>query len=74
MFGFLLAGLRMNTLFDYHDKMADDKARSLVKKTYVKFMSEVQRKLEGRNQKRFRDGNLTFQYFEPKWLTSSIHI
>ena len=74
VFAVILSGLRMNTLFDYYDKMADDKARGLVKKTYVKFMSDVQRKLEGRNQKRFSDGDLTFQYLEPRWLTSSIHV
>ena len=63
----------MNTLFDYYDKMSDEKARTLVKKTYVNFMTVIQTKLEARNKERFENGDLTYQYLEPKWLTSSIH-
>ena len=63
----------MNKLFDYYDKMPDEKSRTLVKKTYVKFMTEIQSKLETRNKERFKNGDLTYQYLEPRWLTSSIH-
>jgi len=72
--GAMLASLRMNKLFDYSNQLTDDKTRDIVRDTFRHFHVDIQTKLAARNAKRFKEGKLTFQYFEPAWMTNSIHV
>ena len=54
-------------------KTTDERVQILVLKTYNRLSTHIQSLLELRNLLRFKKGDLTFQYLEPKWLTNSIH-
>lgn len=69
----ILSSIRVNRLFDYSKRMSDQKARCLVQDTYSRLHKCTQDILEARNKKRFENGDLTYQYLEPKWLANSIH-
>ena len=71
---FSLAGMRYNQLFDYSKRLHDNEARNLVQDTYYRLNKCVQETLQLRNQGRYENNDLTFPYFEPKWLTNSIHV
>ena len=54
--------------------MSDEEGRKVVENTYQRLNTLVQKTLQARNQQRFDNGDLTYQYFEPKWLPNSIHV
>ena len=72
--GLALSSLRLDKLFDYFHVLSDPQARSLVKDTFEYFHEDIQTTLEKRNAQRYREGKLTNQYMEPRWLTNSIHV
>jgi len=72
--GLALSSLRLDKLFDYFNVLSDPQARSLVKSTFEFFHEDIQTTLEKRNAQRYREGKLTNQYMEPRWLTNSIHV
>ncbi|XP_057301007.1 polyunsaturated fatty acid 5-lipoxygenase-like isoform X1 [Hydractinia symbiolongicarpus] len=73
-FGDTLSHFRANRIMDYYDRVNDKKLRYLVKRTYNRFNSCIQRSLQRRNARRKAAGYLGMQYLEPKWLTNSVHI
>jgi len=70
---FTLGSIRVNRLFDYSSKMTSTKARCLVRDTYIELQTCVQKALAKKNQKRFENKDLTYQFMEPKWLPNSVH-
>lgn len=73
-FATLLGNVRLNRIFDYHNKLNDEKLQKLVKKYYLYFHNCLQELLEKRNARRSSKDQMGYQYFEPKWLTNSIHV
>lgn len=74
VFGTILGNFRINRVFDYHAKVEDGRLKRMVKKYHDRFHKCLQPLLEARNKKRKEANQLGYQYFEPKWLTNSIHI
>ena len=69
-----LGNVRINRIMDHGDKIRQEELQSLIRYHHDHLHTTVQRKLELRNAKRKADRKMGFQYFEPKWLTNSIHI
>ena len=67
-----LASFRYDTLFDYHDKIDGEAAKRIVRKYYNRLMETVQPDLERENRKRLSNGDLTYPYYLPSWMTNGI--
>lgn len=70
----LLGNVRINRLFDYYPRIEDPKLAKVIKKYHKYFHECIQKVLEKRNAQRRSNGKLGFQYFEPKWVTNSVHV
>ena len=70
----LLGNLRINRIMDYSSKITHCELSRLVAYHHRRLHSEVQRKLGMRSAERKERLQMGFQYFEPKWLTNSIHV
>lgn len=70
----LLGNIRINRIFDHHNKVKDNELRKLIKEYHDLFHGCIQKKLERRNKKRKERDEMGFQYFEPKWLPNSVHV
>lgn len=74
LFASLVGNMRVNRIFDYHDKLTDWRLRALVLRFHGRMHGCVQRLLEKRNAERKFRNEMGLQYLEPKWLTNSVHI
>lgn len=67
-----LASFRYDTLFDYYNDLEGEAAKRIVNTHYNRLMGDVQRDLEDENRKRLANGDLTYPYYLPKWMTNGI--
>ncbi|XP_047136503.1 polyunsaturated fatty acid 5-lipoxygenase isoform X1 [Hydra vulgaris] len=70
---FTLASFRLNQLFDYSKKMSHSESRKLIREKFKKLNTCIQQELSARNRDRFKNGDLTYQYMEPRFIPNSIH-
>lgn len=65
---------RANALLDYYEKVRHPALKEVVHNQYKRFNDCVQKELEKRNANRKANNQLGYQYLEPKWIPSSIHV
>jgi len=67
-----LASFRYDFLFDYYDKLPHEDGKNIVKKHYETLRGRIQSDLERENKKRLDNGDLTYPYYLPSWMTNGI--
>ena len=67
-----LASFRYDSLFDYYKELKDEAARKIVNKHFNRLREDVQPDLERENKKRLDNGDLTYPYYLPTWMTNGI--
>ena len=67
-----LSTYRYDRLFDYGYFLDDKEGGRIVSRHSALLALKIQPLLEGRNEKRMEDGQLTYPYFEPRWLPNGI--
>ena len=67
----LIASFRANRLMDYFDKVQNSR---IVRRSFYRLNNCIQKTLEKRNKARELKSQMSYQYLEPKWITSSVHI
>ena len=70
----LLGNLRVNRIMDHYDKIRHTRLSKLIRYHHRNLHVCIQKKLEKRNANRKEKKEMGFQYFEPKWLTNSVHV
>lgn len=69
-----LGNFRINRIMDHAKKVRGLELKGLVQHHHSYLHTVVQKELETRNAARKAERKMGFQYFEPKWLTNSIHV
>lgn len=59
-------------LFDQYKELTDSRASEVVKKYYNYVQDTIDPMLKKRNNRRFREGHLTYPYLEHYWLPNGI--